>query len=224
VEPPPRRNPEVFDMALAAAGVPSVKRTVLSLAFAAAAVGFPGHSPGQTTPTSPAPSNPQLDLNAILQALGGLGNFGGFGAGTTGGTTTGGTTTSDTTTAGTGGGSSGGTVNAAPSIVEDQFTTTSTGSIRQRSPGQYVRQAIAMQNGEIDLPGNGPAEEQNFYRDTAQQVILAVIDLFSTTISGLNALFSLNAIDLTPDGTTGGSTATIMNPTTTGAGTTTQLE
>ena len=171
----------------------------------------------------------QVNLNQVLQALNGLGGLGGLGGligggsttGTNTGTTTGGTTTGGTTTGGsTTGGTTGGT-EQAPSIVQNQFTTTSTGALHQRAPGLFIRQAIALQNGDLELSGTPAPVEPNFLRDTANQVALAIIDSFQNILDTLNtAIGALGGLS-----TTGGTgTSTISNPTTTGAGTTTPIQ
>lgn len=162
-------------------------------------------------------TNQQIDLNAILQSLGGLGNLGdliGNGTGTTtGGTTTGGTTTGGTTTDG-----STGTTTGAPSIVGNQFTTTSGGALQDRAPGLFIQQAIGVQNGSVELSGNGPAVEPNFFRDTAQGVFDEILNSINDIITAINA--GLGAITGLPGS---GGTPTIINPATTGTGTTTPI-
>ncbi|MEK6644216.1 MAG: hypothetical protein AABZ08_09920 [Planctomycetota bacterium] len=168
----------------------------------------------QTTTTQ----TQQIDINAILQSLGGLGALSGLGGltgTTTGGTTTGGTTTGGTTT----GGTTTGTSTTAPGIIGNQFTTTSGGALGARRPGLFIQQAIALQNGTVELAGTGPVVEPNFFRDTAQAIseeVLAVInDLINTVNTGLGVLSGI--------GTGTGGTPTIINPATTGTGTTTPI-
>ncbi|MBI5765259.1 MAG: hypothetical protein HZA51_17240 [Planctomycetes bacterium] len=163
----------------------------------------------------------QVDLNAILQSLGGLGGLGGLignGTGTTGGTTTGGTTTGGTTTGGTTTGGATGTSTSAPSIVGNQFTTTSGGALQARSPGLFIKQAIGVQNGTVELSGEGEAVEPNFFRDTAQGVFDEILKSINDIITAINT--GLGVITGLPGS---GGTPTIINPATTGTGTTTPI-
>lgn len=164
-------------------------------------------------------TNQQVDLNAILQSLGGIGGLSGLiGNGTTGGTTTGGTTTGGTTTGGTTTDGSTGTTTGAPSIVGNQFTTTSGGALQDRAPGLFIQQAIGVQNGTVELSGNGPAVEPNFFRDTAQGVFDEILKSINDIITAINT--GLGAITGLPGS---GGTPTIINPATTGTGTTTPI-
>lgn len=158
-----------------------------------------------------------VDLNAIIQSLGGLGGLSDlFGNGT--GTTTGGTTTGGTTTGGTTTGGGTGTTTGAPAIVGNQFTTTSGSALQARSPGLFIQQAIGVQNGTVELSGEGEAVEPNFFRDTAQGVFDEILNSINEIITAINA--GLGAITGLPGS---GGTPTIINPATTGTGTTTPI-
>lgn len=197
----------------------SMVRNAIVPACVALALGwFVSPAAGQTT----TPTTPGVDLsglNSILQALGGLG---GIVVPPSGG---GGTATSQPSGGGGGGGGGvGGSTTQLPTIISDQFNTTSSQALRDRSPGSWVKQAVAFQKGETSLTFSGTTDDTNFYTDTANQMILASLDLFSTLLTRLNALFALNNSGLLPSDPGSDSIGTIPNSTTTGAGEETPIQ
>jgi hypothetical protein len=77
-------------------------------------------------------------------------------------------------------------------IVENQFTTTSTGSLSERRPGLYVQQGIAAHNGELEyLTGDVPDEELSFYAGLFNDTMLNVIDMFGGILEGFQNLLSI---------------------------------
>lgn len=187
---------------------------------------FAGPAFAQTT-TNPTATQP--NINQILQALqgiGGLGALGGLG-GLTGQTTTNGITTGGTTPGGTTPSTTGG--QRTPSIVSNQFTANSAGALSQRRPGLMLQQSIALQNGQLTLPGTpGPTLpfNGNFLQDTLDKVGLAIIGVFRNLLNTANtALGAASGLSsLTGTTTSTSSTSTISNPSTTGAGTTTSIQ
>ena len=179
-------------------------------------------STGTTTPTN---ATGTLDLNQILQALGGLGGISqltGNGGISTNGITTG-TTTPTTSQPSTG---TGGT--RVPAVITNQFTTVTGAALQTRRPGNFVQQGIAMHEGKITLPGTGEVETPGFLLDTAQKISEAIIQQLQGALTAVNTgISALSGANFTSTGTTTTSPTTpttITNPATTGAGTSTPIE
>jgi len=194
--------------------------------FAAGQV-FAQTTTGTTTPTT---TQPQVNLNQILQALGGLNGLGGLIGQTTGGTTTGGTTTGGTTTGGTttGGTTTGGTTGGqaqVPFIIQDQFTTTKGASLSARSPGLWVKQAMGMQDGSVTVSAAQATEpfNGNFFKDTGEKITLAIIQYFQTLLTTANAAIGASTGLTGSTGTTTTTGTSTSGSATSGAGTTTTV-
>lgn len=168
---------------------------------------------GTTTPTTPT-TTAQPDLNQLLQQFGPL-------LGLTG-TTTGITTQSD----GTGTTTQPATPPTAeeggpqPTIVGNQFTTTTGGALLARRPGLMTQRAMAVQSGAVELQGNF-VDEPSWFIETRNDITDILFDTANGIVSALNALFAFDN-PLTPGGSTGGTT-TIPNAATSGGGTTTPI-
>lgn len=188
----------------------SKKRTLLLIVGTVMGIGI-GGALAQIVPST----GNGTDIATLLQQFGAL-----FGSGT-GTTTTTDTTTGTTTTTQPSAGS------GRQPIVEDQFTTTSGGSLQVRRPGIWIQNAMAVQAGESEfLTGDVPAEPDNFFKSTADTIFMNLIDLFTNILSGLNVFASassgLPAIGGTTTGT--GGTTSIPNGTTSGAGTSVPIQ
>jgi hypothetical protein len=187
-----------------------------------------GPAIAQTTDgTTPTTTQQQFDINQLLQALGGLNGLGGL-IGQSGGTTNGDTTTDGTTPTNgtpTNGTTTPGTTERVPFIIEDQFTTTRGAAVGARSPGLWVRQAIAVQDGSVTISAASADEPfgGNFIADTTQQITLAIIDVWQNVLDTVNtAIAVLSGSSLTNSGSSSGNSNS--DSATTGAGTTTPVQ
>lgn len=164
-----------------------------------------------------------VDINQLFQQFGPLlGLTGGLGTGTDGltGDTGDGTTTTPTTTTTTG------AMGRQPLTTE--LRNVGREGLNNRRPGQWIQNAIAVHNGTDEfITGDVPEETPNFFRETFDTIAMDSLDLFSTILTAFNGLLSagtgLPTIGGTDDGN-GGTTTTIPNPATTGAGTTTPIQ
>ncbi len=84
--------------------------------------------------------------------------------------------------------------------VDNQFTTTSGGALQQRRPGLYVRQGIAVHDGDTSFFTGVPEEQPNFFRDTFD---LLLEDAFFTPIQDFLEAFNFFIQSLS--GSSGGS-------------------
>lgn len=154
------------------------------------------------------------DLTQLLQTFGGLGGLQNLLGGTTGTTTTNttGTTNQVTTTQPVG--------DSQPTIVSNQFTTTSSGALNERAPGLMVKRSIAVQTGEVEIPGE-VTEEVSFFRDTFNKVLDQTLGTISDALTAINTLLGTAA----GGGVNGGGSTigTIPNAATTGQGTSTPI-
>lgn len=191
----------------------------LAIAFTIAiCLGVSASSLAQTTtPTTPTTTTPTTtpDLNQLIDQFGGF-----FGLGDTGGITTTPPTTGDTpdtpTDPGTGDGMGTG---PQPTIVSNQFTTTSGGALNARRPGLMVQYAISVQNG-TTMPEGNYVDEPNFFQSVFDEIGLNMIESISGLIQSLNLLGSVGDI-FNPGGGTGG--VGFPGAATTGGGTTTPI-
>jgi hypothetical protein len=71
-------------------------------------------------------------------------------------------------------------------IVSNQFTTTTGSALQARRPGIYVQNGIAVQEGELTIPGDATPTPHNFYRDTFDQLVSAFLDSFQSFLETLN--------------------------------------
>lgn len=174
-------------------------------------------TPPTTTTTTTTTGQP--DINQLLQQFGPLLGLGGTTTGITPTTTpTDGTTTTDDTTPPTDGDGTG----PQPTIVTNQFTTTSGGALGARRPGLMIQRAIAVQSGSVELPGNYTSEP-GWVGQTIEDIGLTVIDTFSGLIDAFGALLGIGDIFDPDNGGTGGGN-TLPNAATTGGGTTTPIQ
>jgi len=61
-------------------------------------------------------------------------------------------------------------------IVENQFTTTTGGALQARAPGNYIQQAVAVQEGELIIPGEVP-DDTPWVRETFDLLFLQFVDI-----------------------------------------------
>jgi hypothetical protein len=153
------------------------------------------------------------DLNQLLQTFGGLGGLQGLLGGT--GTTTTTTDTTGTTTTTTQPSDGG----FQPTIVSNQFTTTSSGALNERRPGLMIQHAIAMQNGEAPPSGEVP-DDTSFFRDTFNKVLDKTLTTISDALTAFDALLGL----ATGSGDGSGLIFPIPNAATSGQGQTNTIE
>lgn len=169
----------------------------------------------QTTTTTTG----QPDINQLLQQFGPLLGLGGTTTGVTPTTTpTDGTTTPPTTTPPTGGDGTG----PQPTIVTNQFTTTTGGALGARRPGLMIQRAIAVQSGSV-VPSGNYTSEPGWVGQTIEDIGLTVVDTFSGLIDAFGALLGIGDIFDPGNGGTGGGN-TLPNAATTGGGTTTPIQ
>ena len=171
----------------------------------------------QTTTTPPTTTTPTLTvLNPLIDQFGGF-----FALGCT--TGTGGITTTPTTTdtgtptppptgddMGTG---------PQPTIVGNQFTTTTGGALNARRPGLMIQRSFAIQSGS-EMPDGNYVDEPNFAQSVFNEIGLNMIESISGLIQSLNLLGSVGDI-FNPGGGTGG--GGFPGAATTGGGTTTPI-
>jgi len=148
-------------------------------------MGVAGPAQGQTISTD--------TINSILQGL-------------QDGTSTTTSTTGTTTTAEDEVGTT--PLEGRQSTISNQFNAATGGAIGARRPGLWVRQGIAEHNGDLDIPGDVPAEEPNFFRDTFDMMAQNMIDLFGGILDGVNGLITA----LRSSGSGGSSTVTFVPP------------
>lgn len=187
----------------------------LRMTISAAAIALLcGSVSAQTTDTT---STTTPDLNQLLQQFGGLFGLGGTtGITTTPSTTTG--TTTDTTTGTTTGTETG--TGPQPTIIGNQFTTTTGGALGLRRPGLMIQHSFAVQNGTEMIPGDF-VDTPSFARATVDEIALNFLDTISSLIQSLNLLGSAGDI-FNPGGSPGGSGG-FTGAATTGGGTTTPI-
>lgn len=79
-------------------------------------------------------------------------------------------------------------------IVDNQFTTTSGGALRDRAPGNYIQQGIQVQTGAFD-PFDGTAvDEPGFIGETIELLWLQFFDTLIAIIDSLNMLVGGNPL------------------------------
>lgn len=154
------------------------------------------------------------DLTQLLQTFGGLGGLQNLLGGTTGttGTTGTGTTGQVTTTQPVG--------DSQPTIVSNQFTTTSSGALNERAPGLMVKRAIGVQTGDVEIPGE-VTEEVSFFRDTFNKVLDQTLGTISDALTAINTLLGTAVGGGVGNGS--GTVGRIPNAATTGQGTSTPI-
>ena len=116
-----------------------------------------------------------------------------------------------------------------PNIIENQFATTTNGSLQARRPGLWIQAGIAGTQGGIVPPGVEPPIEDSFVRESAALIMQSVFDSIIGLMDTLTLGASFGIFDgffNTLSGLFGGAppeSATIPNPTTAGSGTTTPI-
>jgi hypothetical protein len=123
---------------------------------------------------------------------------------TTGTPTTGTTTTGPTTTDTTTGTTPATSATRQPTVVTNQFNTTSTGAIGARSPGRMVQQGIAEATGQLTLSGNATPEPDTWFKQTFDQIAQNMLTMFSDILTGINTFISGLS------GTSGGSSSSTV--------------
>jgi hypothetical protein len=112
-------------------------------------------------------------------------------------------------------------------IVENQFTTTSGGALQARAPGNYTRQAIAVQEGTLVLDGSGVEDTTPWVRETFDLLFLQFVGIIQDLVEGLNLATGGNPLGGLLDGLTGGDGnplgGLLSNPLTTNPGTSTPI-
>lgn len=181
----------------------AVKRWLLVAIFGLVTALGVGTALAQVTGTSP-------DIATLLEQFGSL-----FGTGT-GTTTTQPGTPPTTSQPGTGG-------DREPTVIENQFNTTSSAALQARAPGTWIQNAQAVQSGETDFFTGGVDTSDGFIKTTIDTILLDILDTISTVLTGLDLLTGSGLPDLGGTPGTGGLT-TIPNSTTTGAGTSTPVQ
>jgi hypothetical protein len=194
-----------------------MKRSTLLIAVLSLAVCLASAAviTAQTTPTTPTTGGQNLDVNAILQALGLGGNLLDTGTGT-------GTGTGTDTGTGTPTTQPSGPTETPPSIVENQFTTTGSAALQARAPGLFIQHARAVQDGSVTLTGDAvddPGFAETLTTDISNVVLNTWSGIFSSINTFLGALGGFGGVDSGGTGTTG----TIPNAATSGQGTTTPI-
>jgi hypothetical protein len=126
-----------------------------------------------------------------------------------------GTTTTGTPTTGTTGQEQEGPGTTAPTgtrqtVVTNQFTSATGAGIQQRRPGLWVEQGIAEHEGTLEIPGDVPAEEPNFFRQTFDQMFQNVLGLFSNILTAVDGL--VTSLGSSSSGGGGTSTITFVPP------------
>ncbi len=82
-----------------------------------------------------------------------------------------------------------------PNIIENQFATTTNGSLQARRPGTWIQAGIAGTQGGIVPPGVEPPIEDSFFRETAATVLNSVLDSISGLIDTVSAGISLGFLN-----------------------------
>ncbi len=125
------------------------------------------------------------------------------------------TTTSSSTT--TQSGTTAISGNTRQTLITNQFSSTSAGSLQSRRPGLWIQQSIAVHNGSLDSFTGIPEETPNFFRDTFNQLFDETAGIISNILTGINTLVT----SLFNGGGGGGSSfVPIDNAATSGHGTT----
>ncbi len=181
------------------------------LSFVAASFLMTSVAAAQTTDTG------SVDVNQLLEQFGPLLGLNDVTSGIT--TTPDGTGTTTTQPAPTPGDGTG----PQPTIVENQFTTTSGGALQARAPGLMVQRALAVQTGEVTLEGNATSEP-GWVGQTLEDIGMAVIETISGIVTSISGLFDFS--DIFDPGSGGGSGGgnQLPNGATTGGGTTTPIQ
>ncbi|MFQ5424229.1 MAG: hypothetical protein ACE5F9_09650 [Phycisphaerae bacterium] len=109
--------------------------------------------------------------------------------------------------------------------ITNQFTTTTGGALQARRPGLFVQQGIAEVQGQSTFLTGDIPDQNRFFHDTAVLVFQNILDSILRFMSNLNLASSLGNLG-SLFGTTGGTTglSTIPNSTTTGPGTSVQIQ
>jgi len=155
---------------------------------------------------SAAPANAQLGSSSQLQDL--LDSF-----------LSGNTTTSSSTTNPRGTTTSVVSGNTRQTLITNQFSSTSAGSLQARRPGLWIQQGIAVSNGATDFFTGVPDEEPNFFRDTFDQMFEETAKVISQILTGINT-FVTSLFNGGGGGGGGSSFVPINNAATSGHGTT----
>ncbi|HKQ47117.1 MAG TPA: hypothetical protein VJZ71_03485 [Phycisphaerae bacterium] len=117
-----------------------------------------------------------------------------------------------------------GTGEREPTIIDNQFNTTSGASLQARAPGTWIQNAQAVQSGETEFSIGGPGEPDGFIKTTIDTILLEILDSVSTFLTGLDLLTGSGLPGLPGLGGGTGGLTTIPNSTTTGAGTSTPVQ
>ena len=79
--------------------------------------------------------------------------------------------------------------NTRQTLITNQFTTVTNGSLQLRRPGNWVGQGIAVANGSAGFFDGGEiVEEPNFFSETFDMIVLQILDMITQMIQGLNLL------------------------------------
>ena len=110
--------------------------------------------------------------------------------------------------------------------ISDQFTTVSSGALQDRAPGNFVRQAIAVNSGSGEFLDGAPIDQpRSFLGQVWHDMLLGIIDMVNNLLTALNPNSSLtDLIGLTglPDLT--GTNNPLSNPLTNGSGGSTPIQ
>lgn len=191
-------------------------RFIVALAlFVGAAALYPNVVMAQLTSTTA-----QTDVSQLLQQFGPLLGLSGTGTGITTTTDTGTTTTqpSTPTTPPTGDGTG-----PQPTVVSNQFTTTTSGALNGRRPGLMIQRSIAIQNGTATIPGN-ESDDSSWFERTSNDIALTILDTFSGILDTVGAALGFTDFLNPGGGGGGGGQSTIPNAATSGGGTTTPIQ
>lgn len=111
------------------------------------------------------------------------------------------------------------TTTRPPFIIQNQFNTTSSGSLHARSPGLMVQAGIAEATGQVVVEGNSVQPVPGFIADTLELLFLQLIDEITAFIQSLATLVSgggpVGGVNL---GDLGGLIPSLDNPLTNGNG------
>ncbi len=100
------------------------------------------------------------------------------------------------------------TTTRPPFIIQNQFNTTSGGSLQLRSPGLMVQAGIAEATGQVVVEGNAVQPVPNFFVDTFEMLFMQLLEEITAFIQSLSTLIGgspLGGVDL---GELGGLTGT----------------
>ena len=111
-----------------------------------------------------------------------------------------------------------------PTIVENQFTTTSTEALQARAPGGWIQAAQGLQTGTTEFSGGNGETEQGFFGETFDLMLDAVFDNINLILTGVDAFVSSLSGNpgVNPGG--GGTVPGLTNAATTGQGTQTPIQ